>query len=106
MRFVRLLTPILVASAAASAQPVPQSPPTIGSANTVVADPTIARPRTTPCRVQLFTDLQFANFSAKPFAYAPPAACPGPWQKIVLEADFSVEAGRQFDRTANLWIGG
>jgi hypothetical protein len=24
----------------------------------------------------------------------------------VLEADFSVEAGRQFDRTANLWIGG
>jgi len=25
---------------------------------------------------------------------------------VVLEADFSVTAGRQFDRTANLWLGG
>ena len=96
----------LLLSTASLAQPVPQTPPTIGSANTVVADPNVPRPRTTPCRVQLFTDLRFADFSAKHFAYAPPDACPGPWQKVVLEADFSVEAGRQFDRTANLWIGG
>jgi Peptide N-acetyl-beta-D-glucosaminyl asparaginase amidase A len=96
----------LLLSGASFAQPVPQSPPTLGSANTVVADPSVPRPRTTPCRVQLFTDVRFADFSSKPFAYAPPAACPGPWQKVVLEADFSVEAGRQFDRTANLWIGG
>src|SRR5712671_3360133 len=96
----------LLLSTASLAQPVPQTPPTIGSANTVVADPNVPRPRTTPCRVQLFTDLRFADFSAKHFAYAPPDACPGPWQKVVLEADFSIEAGRQFDRTANLWIGG
>jgi hypothetical protein len=96
---------ILIA-AQAQAQPVPQSPPTIGSPNTVIADPPVARPRTTPCRVRLFTDLRFADFSPKSFAYAPPSACPGPWQKVVLEADYSVEGGRQFDRTATLWIGG
>ena len=97
---------ILIAAQAAQALPVPQSPPTIGSPNTVTADPPVARPRTTPCRTRLFTDVRFADFSPKSFAYAPPAACPGPWQKVVLEADWSVEPGRQFDRTANLWIGG
>jgi hypothetical protein len=91
---------------AAQSQPVPVTPPTIGSANTATADPSVARPRSTPCRVRLFTDLRFADFSPKSFGYAPPAACPGPWRQVVLEADFSVEAGRQFDRTANLWIGG
>jgi hypothetical protein len=30
----------------------------------------------------------------------------GAWAKVVLTADFSVEAGRQFDRTAEIWIGG
>jgi hypothetical protein len=54
--------------------------------------------------VTLFTDLRFADFSPKNFSYAP--SCAGPWEKVVLEADFSIEAGRQFDRTANLWIGG
>src|SRR5712664_1372703 len=91
---------------AAAAQPTPVTPPTIGSANTATADPTVPRPKTTPCRVRLFTDMKFADFSPKSFAYAPPSACPGPWQKVVLEVDYSVEAGRQFDRTATLWIGG
>jgi hypothetical protein len=97
---------ILIGASAVKAQPLPQLPPTIGSPNTVTADPPVARPRATPCRVRLFTDLRFADFSPKSFAYSPPAACPGPWQKVVLEADYSVEGGRQFDRTAKLWIGG
>jgi hypothetical protein len=97
---------LLVAATAAGAQPVPFTPPTLGSANTAVADPPIARPHTTPCKVSLFTAQLFADFSPKLFNYAPPAACPGPWRKVVLEADYSVEAGRQFDRTATLWIGG
>ena len=100
------LAGVLLAAAASSAQPVPQTPMTIGSANTAVADPAVSRPRSTPCRVSLFDAVQFADFSSKPFAYAPPAACPGPWEKVVLEADFSIEAGRQFDRTANIWLGG
>src|SRR5215831_776736 len=78
----------------------------VGSNNTTTADPSVPRPPTQPCRVVLFDQLAFADFSPKSFAYAPPAACPGPWAKVVLSADFSVTAGRQFDRTANLWIGG
>jgi len=79
--------------------------PTIGSPNTVTADPPVPRPPTTPCTVQLFSNLQFADFNPKTFSYTPPAACPGPWAKVVLEADFSVTAGRQFDRTAQMAIG-
>jgi len=96
----------LLAATGAFAAPVPYTPPTVGSGNTAIADPGVARPATTPCRVRLFTDQPFADFSPKFFSYAPPAACPGPWQKVVLEADYSIEAGRQFDRTATLWIGG
>src|SRR3954453_8643393 len=97
---------VLLAAGAASAQSTPVTPPTVGSENTATADPTVPRARTKPCRVRLFTDLRFADFSPKSFSYVPPAACPGPWQQVVLEADYSVEAGRQFDRTATLWIGG
>ena len=102
----RLSLAVFLVSTAAPAQPTPVTPLAVGSANTATADPTVPRPKTAPCSVRLFTDMKFADFSPKSFAYAPPAACPGPWQKVVLEADYSVEAGRQFDRTATLWIGG
>ncbi len=77
-----------------------------GSSNTVTADPAVKRPPTTPCVVNLFTSLEFADFNAKSFTYRPPAACQGPWAKVVFEADVNVTAGVQFDRTANFWIGG
>jgi len=102
----RLSLAVFLVSTAVAAQPTPVTPLAVGSANTATADPTVPRPKTTPCRVRLFTDMKFADFSPKSFPYAPPAACLGPWQKVVLEADYSVEAGRQFDRTATLWIGG
>src|SRR5436853_4166404 len=76
----------------------------VGSSNTATADPSVPRPHTTPCAVQLFSNQTFADFSPKTFTYTPPAACPGPWAKVVLEADFSVTAGRQFDRTAQIAI--
>ncbi len=78
---------------------------TVGSSNTATADPTVPRPHTTPCTVQLFSNVAFADFTPKPFTYTPPAACPGPWAKVVLEADFSVTTGRQFDRTAEIALG-
>ena len=81
------------------------SDPVVGSQNTVTADPPLVRPTTTPCIVPLFDNYVFADFSPKSFSYVP-TACPGPWSKVVLETDFSVSAGRQFDRTANIWIGG
>jgi Peptide N-acetyl-beta-D-glucosaminyl asparaginase amidase A len=77
----------------------------IGSANTAFADPIVPRPHTTPCKVTLYQQLEFADFNPKSFTYTPPAACPGPWSKVILEANFSINAGRQFDRTANIWIG-
>jgi hypothetical protein len=47
----------------------------------------------------------FADFTPKSFTYTPPADCPGPWAKVILEANFSINKGRQYDRTANIWIG-
>jgi len=77
----------------------------IGSSNTVTADPPVPRPQTTPCVVPLFTGLQFVDFSVPTYQYTPPADCPGPWKKVVFTADFSVTAGRQFDRTAIVDMG-
>src|ERR1700744_6673876 len=80
--------------------------PTVGSANVAVADPGVPRPSGKPCVVELFGDTTYTDFSNHTFSYAPPAGCQGSWSKVVLEADFSVTAGRQFHRTANIWIGG
>jgi hypothetical protein len=90
---------ILVPSAFAS------GPYMIGSANTVSADPNVTRPTTTPCVVQLFTGAQFFDFNVENFTYTPPSACPGPWAKVVLEADINLNPGIQYDRTANFWLG-
>jgi len=78
----------------------------VGSAQPATADMPVPRPNTTPCIVQLFANQAFADFSAKTFSYAPPSACRGPWQKVVFDMDFNVQAGRQFDRTGSVWIGG
>lgn len=80
--------------------------PPIGSANVAIADPDIPPPPTTPCVVPLFDQFSFIGFDNQPFTFAPPAACPAPWGKVVFSADFDVSAGRQFDRTAEIWLGG
>jgi hypothetical protein len=94
-----LLAVVLVPLATAS------GPYVIGSANTVSADPNVTRPSTTPCVVQLFSDASFYEFNVENFTYTPPSACPGPWAKVVLEADINLNAGIQYDRTANFWLG-
>ena len=105
--FVRsvLFAGLLMLTAALPAQVVVTSGPVIGSSNPITADPPVERPHTKPCTVQLFTNEQFADFNIKDFSYAPPANCPGPWSKVVFSADFTVTAGRQFDRTAQFLIG-
>jgi hypothetical protein len=101
-----LLAGIILCAITSYSQVIPAPGLQIGSANTATADPTVPRPDTTPCTVTLFSNIPFADFSSKFFTFTPPSACPGPWEKVVLEADFSIEAGRQFDRTANIWVGG
>ena len=77
----------------------------IGSGNTATADPPVQRPHTTPCKVQLYQQFKFNDFNPRSFTYTPPAACPGPWDKVILEVNFSITKGIQFDRTANIWLG-
>jgi len=97
--FLLLLVSTFVTAALAS------GPYTIGSSNTVTADPTISRPSTTPCIVQLLNNAEFDNFNPVSFPFTPPADCPGPWAKVVFTADINVTAGVQYDRTANFWLG-
>jgi len=78
----------------------------VGSGNVTVADPTVPRPPGKPCVVQLFSNDTFDDYATRPFSYAPPTGCQGPWAKVVLTADFSVTAGTQYDRTATIWLGG
>jgi hypothetical protein len=97
----------LVSGSALEAQVVLAPPtPQAGSSNTVSADPIVARPHTRSCTAQLLQNVAFADYIPKPFSYAPPEGCPGPWGKVVFVADFTVTAGIQFDRTAKLFLGG
>src|SRR5271156_2500086 len=79
--------------------------PQVGSSNPATAEPPVTVPNVKPCTVSLFTNAAFDNFNATTFNYAPPAACPGPWTKVVLTADFTVSAGNQFDRSAWFYLG-
>ncbi len=101
---VLTIASLLLASCMLAAQTIPSPGLVIGSANTATADPPVPRPGTTPCVVPLFSNFVFADFSPKSFTFTP--SCAGPWAKVVLNADFSIQAGRQFDRTAEIWIGG
>lgn len=102
-----LTAALLSASVSFSSAQVVVVPPTpqIGSSNPITAAPLVPRPATTPCVVPLFNSLAFADFNPKSFSYTPPEGCPGPWAKVVFTADFTVSAGRQFDRTAAFYLG-
>ena len=80
--------------------------PAVGTRTVADAELLVERPRTTPCTVSLFANQEFAGFTPVALSYAPPPACPGPWGKVVLQADYQVSAGRQFDRTAVINLGG
>ncbi len=77
--------------------------PQVGSSNPVSPEPNIPRPTTTPCTVTLFNNMAFNDYSAHPLTYTP--ACTGPWSRVVLTVDFTVTAGRQYDRTGTIFLG-
>lgn len=86
---------------------VPPSLPAVGSRNVVVTvAPRVPRPTTRSCVVPVLPRREFVGADLHPVDYAPPADCPGPWARIVLESDFDVTAGRQYDRTARLSLAG
>src|ERR1700733_8146906 len=102
--FVALLTTSLTSTGTVLAQSTNRQ---IGTQFTVTADPLVPRPPERPCKVPLFAGYQFAFFSEsnQTFEFTPPRDCSGPWEKVVLEADFSENGGIQFDRTAILFLG-
>jgi hypothetical protein len=103
-----LLVTLLVASSLSTATVFAQSTNRqLGTSYTVTANPLVSRPSTQPCVVQLFSNYTFAFFSdtQQTFSFTPPASCPGPWAKVVFEANFSENGGIQFDRTASLYLG-
>jgi hypothetical protein len=83
----------------------PESQYQTGTSLEATADPPVPRPNTKPCTVTLLSDQAFDDFNNKPFTYTPPAGCPGPWAKVVFEGDFSIQAGVQYDRTAEVFLG-
>src|SRR5216683_230281 len=101
--FVALLAAFLLPTATVLAQSTHRQ---IGTQFEVTADPVVPRPHEQPCVVSLFADYQFAHFSdsTQTFEFTPPSNCAGPWEKVVLEADFSENGGIQFDRTASLYL--
>src|ERR1700759_2870383 len=72
----------------------------------VTALPPVSRPPVRHCTVTVMQH-DFANSYGAPFTgtVTPPAACPGPWTKVVMDWSGSV-AGRQYDRLAGGWLGG
>jgi Peptide N-acetyl-beta-D-glucosaminyl asparaginase amidase A len=77
----------------------------VGTSLEATADPQVPRPNTKPCTVTLLSNQAFDNFNNQPFTYMPPTSCPGPWARVVFEGDFSIQAGVQFDRTAEVFLG-
>ena len=104
-RFLRLSLTILaiicLSCIVSSAQSTQRQ---IGTPFEVTADPLVPRPNEAPCVVTLFSNYTFAHFSdsTQIFPFAPPTNCAGPWQEVVLEVNFSENAGAQFDRTASI----
>jgi hypothetical protein len=96
----------LVLFFAGVAQAAPDNSNPVGTANVTVADPTVPRPPGQPCVVQLFSNDTFDDYNTRPFTYTPPTGCGTRWSKVVLEADFSVTAGVQYDRSATIFLDG
>lgn len=109
-----VLLPACAVSVSTSAQAIAGESLVPGSRVVASAEPPISRPSTRPCIVFLFQHEAFddqgngSSLAARPhrFRFVPPAGCRGEWGKVVLEGDFSVPAGRQFDRTVTIWLGG
>ncbi|MHB1432919.1 MAG: peptide-N4-asparagine amidase [Streptosporangiaceae bacterium] len=104
---------IAAAIAVVAAALTPAAPALAGEGlsyqNPVTADMPIATPPTPSCTVTLAADYVTNTSTGAPQNYTgtfnPPAACPGPWAKVVLNWT-GQEAGRQYDRAGGIMMGG
>lgn len=98
---------LLLVSVFAGYRLMPTASAETGYQDSVTAAPPVSRPNTTSC-AETIVSHTFAFSYGSPFvsSYTPPANCPGPWSKVVLDWNGTVTAGRQFDRIGALWIGG
>lgn len=107
-----------MAAVSASALPPRQislSPaPRKGDRGVAIADPAVPQPPGRSCVVTLYSHKLFGPhgdptaMSAHPYKwnFNPPKNCSAPWSKVVMVVDFSVAPGRQYDRTASIWMDG
>src|ERR1700761_2147698 len=105
LAFAALLVAVVPASATVSG-PGATAPIETNYQDPVTALAPGSRPPVRHCTVTVMQH-DFANSYGAPFTgtVAPPAACPGPWAKVVMDWTGSV-AGRQYDRLAGVWLGG
>ncbi len=71
-----------------------------------IADPPVVNGDEVACSRELFS-FSFDSYAARPFL-APPLSCPGSVEgrRLVLSLACNVTAGRQFDRSVFVWVGG
>ena len=108
-RSIAVVAGVLVAllgAPAASAAAAVTVPAEFGAdwADPRTAAPAVSRPPTASCTTRI-VDHAFAGYDTYVSAFTPPAACPGPWSRVVLRLDGAVR-GRQYDRLGWLTIGG
>ncbi|TSC34330.1 peptide-N4-asparagine amidase [Corallococcus sp. Z5C101001] len=96
---------VLVFGAAVPALAV-EPPPEFGTDwdDPRTAVPALERPATPSCTVRI-VDEKFDDFTPYTGTFTPPAACPGPWHKVVLRMEGKVQ-GVQYDRLGHLEVGG
>lgn len=111
---VRLLTILAAVVMAVLGLALPAAAATSGyverhAADPVSAAPGVTRPDTPHCTVTLAQDFPSNAADGSPQSFSgtlvPPAACPGPWSKVVLDYTTTV-SGRQYDRSGRLEVGG
>jgi Peptide N-acetyl-beta-D-glucosaminyl asparaginase amidase A len=106
LHFLALGTALATASALASTVALAAShQPAVGSGNVANIQPPPWHPAETPCVVKLYRGATFGANNVN-FNYTPPAACPGPWAKVILSVNVSLDAGIQYDRSGTIWLAG